>query len=138
MCDTGPLVAAVSRNDRHHELCQTLLERDRDRNALVVPSTVAVEVDYLLRARVGTAAARDFLSDLDEGPYLLQPMDVALLSRARAIDLQYADANLGLVDASVLAIAERLSADRIATLDHRDFCLAGSGSWSLLPDESQL
>jgi hypothetical protein len=36
---------------------------------------------------------------------------------------QYADAGLGFVDASVIAIAERVGATRIFTLDRRDFSL---------------
>ena len=41
----------------------------------------------------------------------------------RAIELieQYADAEIGLVDASVVAIAERLRIARILTLDRRRF-----------------
>ncbi len=35
----------------------------------------------------------------------------------------YADADLGFVDASVVAIAERLGARRLYTLDQRDFRL---------------
>jgi uncharacterized protein len=34
---------------------------------------------------------------------------------------QYADLRLGIVDASVIALAERRQLDTIATLDHRHF-----------------
>ncbi len=98
-----------------------------------MPVTVAVEVDYLIRSRVSLTSARAFLTDLDEGPYLLEPVSPDVLARARAIDARYADANLGLVDSSVIAVAERLGADAIATLDHADLRLAGEGRWSLLP-----
>jgi predicted nucleic acid-binding protein len=36
---------------------------------------------------------------------------------------RYSDARLGFVDASVVAVAERLSERKIATLDHRHFRL---------------
>ncbi len=41
----------------------------------------------------------------------------------RAIDLlrTYAEADLGFVDAAVMAIAERLAITRVYTLDRRDF-----------------
>lgn len=86
--------------------------------------TVAVEVDYLTRRRIGLEPARAFLADLDEGPYVAEPLSAATLARAREIDLRYADANLGLVDASVVATAELIHADAIFTLDHGHFRLA--------------
>jgi uncharacterized protein len=43
------------------------------------------------------------------------------LARALELDRQYADLALGLVDGVVMAMAERLGAEAIATLDLRDF-----------------
>ena len=43
------------------------------------------------------------------------------LQRAVELDEHYADLSLGLVDAVVMAMAERLDAQAIATLDLRDF-----------------
>lgn len=48
----------------------------------------------------------------------------------------YADLGLGLVDASVIAIAERLKVTTIATLNHRDFTVvrpAHCEAFELLP-----
>lgn len=127
-------MAAVSRRDRHHALCVDLIEgHRRDGDALVVPVTVAVEVDYLVRAHAGTDAARAFLADLDEGRYTPDPVGPAALARAREIDAQYADADLGLVDATVVAVAEALKAEAIMTLDHEDFRLV-KGTWRLIPE----
>lgn len=44
-----------------------------------------------------------------------------ILDRAMEIDRQYQDLNLGLVDASVVALAEALGLYRIATRDVRHF-----------------
>ncbi len=101
---------------------------------MIVPITVAVEVDYLVRARIGSDAARAFLADLDEGRYVAEPVDAAAFARARNIDAQYADADLGLVDASVIATAEILDADAVMTLDHDHLRLAGSSTLALLPE----
>lgn len=100
--------------------------------------TVAVEVDYLVRARVGLLPARAFLADLDEGRYVLQPVDADILARARLIDSRHPDADLGLVDSSVVAVAERLGARAVLTLDHAHLRLAGSPGWEYLPPESAL
>ncbi len=43
------------------------------------------------------------------------------LSRMAELVRRYADFPLGAVDASVLAVAERFGADRVATLDPRHF-----------------
>lgn len=68
-----------------------------------------------------------------QGLYLLEPVGPEVLARARTVDARYADANLGLVDSSVIAVAERLNADAIATLNHDDLRLASQGCWPLLP-----
>jgi predicted nucleic acid-binding protein len=130
-------VAAASRRDDHHALCRRLLEGHRE-SALVVPVTVAVEVDYLLRARLGAAAGRAFLHDLDAGRYLPEPVGPEIVSRARAIDLRYADADLGFVDATVVAVAEHVGAGLILTLDHHDLRPASQGRFELAPTEDTL
>lgn len=50
-------------------------------------------------------------------------IDLNLQDWTRCIELidKYADLGLGLVDASVISIAERLGVTTIATLNHRDF-----------------
>lgn len=136
MCDTGPLVASVSRRDRHHELCRDWLA-GHAQDALVVPVTVAVEVDYLLRARVGAAAARAFLRDVDEGRYVLHAIDAATFRRTLELDQLHADTEVGLVDATVAAVAGSLGADAVLTLDHADLRLL-VGDTTIEPGEHEL
>ena len=59
------------------------------------------------RSPLGSSAAKTSPTPTGSGP--------------RASSRAYADLGLGLVDASVVAIAERLGATTIATLNHRDF-----------------
>jgi predicted nucleic acid-binding protein len=136
VCDTGVLVGAASTRDRHHEACVAALDRWRS-TGLVVPVTVAVEVDYLLRGRVGEQAARGFLDDLNLGRFLLEPVGAATFARATAIDRQYADLGLGLVDGTVIAVAEDLGSQAILTLDHGHFRVAAS-ELTLDPGEDDL
>lgn len=100
---------------------------------MVVPVTVTVEVDYLLRARVSAHAARAFMADVDAGRYILAPTDAAVFARACELDGRLADLGLGLVDASVVAVAEKLGASAIATLDAEHFSVAVEGRWPLVP-----
>ena len=62
-----------------------------------------------------------FRTDLDEGRFPIEwgaPHD---LRRALELDRTYRDLRLGLVDGVVMAVAERLEARAIVTLDLRDF-----------------
>jgi len=57
---------------------------------------------------------------------------------ARTVEIlkQYADANIGFVDASLVAVAERLGINTIFTTDRRHFSLikpAHSPAFTLLP-----
>ena len=64
-----------------------------------------------------------FLQAIHQGE--LTRIDLTTEDWARVIDLveQYADLGLGTVDASIVAIAERLEIDVIATLNRRDFAI---------------
>lgn len=82
---------------------------------LVVPGLVLAEVDYHLRRR--RADMRRLLADLDSGAYVYEPITLEDLRRASEIDRRFASIGLGLVDASVAALAERLSVYRVLTTD---------------------
>jgi predicted nucleic acid-binding protein len=51
----------------------------------------------------------------------------------RSLLVTYADLHLGFVDASVVALAERLEITQIATLNHRDFRPHHVDAFELLP-----
>lgn len=90
---------------------------------LLLPTTVLVEVAYLLQARLGHAAMRHFVQQLERGPIQIEPINKIDLARIHVILEQYADAKLDFVDASVVTVAERLNIRRILTVDRRDFSL---------------
>jgi hypothetical protein len=62
-----------------------------------------------------------FMRDVARGAFTYAPPTLAQLSRAVAIDQHYADLGLGLVDGSVVALAEGLGIRRVATRDVRHF-----------------
>jgi len=94
---------------------------DELREDLVVPSCVLVEVDYWARKILGPAAWDIFVDDITSGAYRLESLTVDDLRRASDLERQYQDLDLGLVDASVIALCERLGETKVATLDRRDF-----------------
>jgi uncharacterized protein len=117
--DTGPLLAALDRADPDHQRCSALLiEAAED---LVVPSLVLAELDYWCHERLGADVWLAFLEDVLEGAYRAEPPTLADLRRCHAIQTDYSDLGLGVVDASVVALVERLDERKLATLDRRHF-----------------
>lgn len=121
LIDTGFLYATLDRGDVNHRRAIELLPTLTDE--LLLPNTVLVEVTYLLQARLGHLAMRQFIQQLATGPLQFKPVIKSDLERIHALLDQYADANLDFVDASLVAIAERLNIRRILTVDRRDFSL---------------
>jgi uncharacterized protein len=130
LIDTGPLVSAIDKADPAHEMASTVLQRLR--RTAIVPSPVLIEVDHLARKRVGDRAARKFLKTVARGAHEVAFMTPGLMRRAVEVDGQYADLRLGLVDASVMAIAERHDLP-VFTFDFTDFRAteSASGPWRL-------
>jgi uncharacterized protein len=132
--DTGPLLAALDAADPDHERCVALLGEATEQ--LVVPTLVLSELDYWCHERLGAPAWIFFLEDLLAGAYRLEPLTLADLQRCLEIQTQYADHPVGVVDASVLALLERLGEDKLVTLDHRHFSIlrpAHADALRLLP-----
>jgi len=119
--DTGVIVALLDAGDRAHARCVALAEGSRE--PLVVPAATLVEVDYWVRKRLSTYAWRIFVEDIARGAYLLDATDERDLSRAAELEEQYDDLELGFVDASVIALCERLGEKKVATLDRRHFSI---------------
>lgn len=132
--DAGPLVAAASTRDRNHARCVELLTDAP--GPLIVPALVVTEVAYFLADRIGPAAERAFASSLQAGELVVEPVEPTDWDRVVELLDQYADLDLGIVDASVVAVCERLDQPALATLDHRHFSVVRPrhrAALSLLP-----
>ena len=130
--DTGPLVAAIDRSDRHHVRCAAFLETAP--RPLIVPTTVIVEVCWLVEERPDVEAA--FLTAVATGEFTHAPITADDLARMADLVRTYADLPLGAVDASVIAIAERLNLKDVATLDRKHFTIvrpSHANALNLLP-----
>jgi predicted nucleic acid-binding protein len=112
------LAAADRRSDRHGE-CASLL-RDH-RGELAAPVPVIAETSWLILDRLGTAAQATFIRLITSGQ--LTPVDLTEADWQRCAQLveQYASLRLDLIDASLVAVAERHGLTTLATLNRRDF-----------------
>ncbi|HEX9367143.1 MAG TPA: PIN domain-containing protein [Vicinamibacterales bacterium] len=122
VADTGAVLALFDRRDAHHIAVRALFDADPD--AWLLPWAILPEIDYLVAARLGDRAQRLWLDDVVSGAFAIEwgkDDDVAAAGR---LTKKYESLAMGLVDAVVMAIAERLGAD-IATVDLRHFGAVG-------------
>ena len=119
VADTGAVIALIDADDRHHRTLRALFESDPD--AWILPWAILPEVDYLLSAHVGVKAQEAFFADLARGTFSVEWGTDDDLSNAHRIVTKHKDLKMGLVDAVVIAIAERLRPAAIATVDLRHF-----------------
>jgi len=117
LLDTGVLYALADADDAWHDRCRRLIERRRE--ALLAPASVLPEVAYLLRERLGNTAERAFAASLAAGSLAIEDLKRSDYERALALLDDYPA--IGFVDASVVAVAERLKLGAIATTDRRHF-----------------
>ena len=130
--DTGAMLALLDASDDHHRVLKALYEENPDR--WVLPWAILPEVDYLTARHLGPKARDAFLADLAEGAFPVEWGRDEDLAGARRINVRHRSLQLGLVDAIVMATAERLKAEAIATLDLRHFgAVAIKGAPRLLP-----
>ena len=116
--DTSGVVALLNTADAAHDACIAAASNDQE---LIVPPLTLGEIDYWCRKHGAAAAFTQFVGDIRRGAYELAGF--ALSDLERAIDLAdtYSDLDLGIVDASVVAVAERFKVTQVLTLDRRGF-----------------
>lgn len=119
LVDTGILYALADKKDEWH--VPAVLFASEFRGRLVVPSSVVPEACYLMSEYLGPDAEAAFIKALINHEMTLEHFSAHDLVRAADLMKKYKDNNIGFVDASVVAIAERLKLCRILTTDRRHF-----------------
>jgi predicted nucleic acid-binding protein len=117
--DTSALLAALDTADPDHRQCAELIAGVSEN--LIVPALVLSELDYWCHERLSADVWLAFLEDVLGGAYSVENPTQDDLVRCHALQRTYADLKVGVVDASVLAVVERLEEPKLATLDHRHF-----------------
>lgn len=116
LCDTGALLDYLVAAAPDHRAFRDAIDGSGTR---FVPGLVLAELDYFLRKQ--RPAMRAFMQDLKRGAFTYAGPTPSILNRAMEIDHQFSDLGLGLVDASIAALAEGLGVYRLATRDVRHF-----------------
>jgi len=119
LVDTNIWLAAADRRSDRHQACTAVLRDHQDDLAAPVP--VIAETSWLILDRLGPAAHHDFLQLVVTGRLKAVDLDTADWQRCAELTDRYADLRLDLMDASIVAVAERAATTTIATLNHRDF-----------------
>ncbi len=119
IADTSGLLAFFNTAEPAHErVARAVAEAD---DLLVVSPFVLAELDYLVGTRLGVDAELTLLSELFSGAYDLAGLDTVDHQRCVEIIAKYRDQEVGLTDASLVALAHRHETNRILTLDRRHF-----------------
>ena len=134
--DTSVLYALTDAAEPAHRSCVNALMAETE--SIIVPQVVLPEIAYLLASRLGGEIEARFFEGLLASRWRLEPLTDPDLPRALALLSQYADAQIGFVDACLVAVAERLGITRIYTLDKRHFTLirpTHSPTFEVVPGE---
>lgn len=116
LCDTGPLVALIDRDDRNHARCVAALSVLPDEPLLTTWPCLSESL-YLLGREGGLRAQDELWGFLaDDLVRLHCPVD-GEWERMRVLMRQYHDVPMDFADASLVTLAEQLDRRRIFTLD---------------------
>jgi uncharacterized protein len=117
ICDTGPLVAYLNRNDPYHSWAVAVMKQVR--SPMLTTEPVLTEVAYFLRTdRIDV----DPLFQLLERNAVRLDLPVAThWPRLRTLMARYDQ--MDLADASIVVLSERHPRSQVVTVDRRDFSI---------------
>jgi predicted nucleic acid-binding protein len=130
--DTSIVVALAIADEPDHESVRDWIAAENDE--LVTTPLVLAEVDHVIERRAGPVVAEQVLADFRQGAYRVHWWSNAV---DESLDVLGAERRLGIgvVDASLVALAGHLETNRLATLDERHFRRLGLDGkpFTLLP-----
>ena len=135
LVDTSLVFALVSAEDEHHAEAVTWYSNTE--GALVTTPLAVAELDHLLRRWGSEQGLRSVYAQLESGALSVVWWGDALGTILRSVRRRL---DIGLVDASLIALAAHLGTARIATFDEHHFRtpkpLTGEDSFTLLPADA--
>ena len=134
LIDTGFIFATLDEKDSYHDSCVNAYKNEY---FPLLPEIILPELAYLILRELNIKTLVDFLRSVANGDFELVRTTKSDLERAAEILEKYNDNNIDLVDACILAIAERLEIEKILTVDRRHFSVFKPNhceSFTLLPE----
>jgi predicted nucleic acid-binding protein len=113
LIDAGPIVAYYDARDDWHTTTEKFFENFRGQ--YVTTCAVVTEALYLLN--IDHRVANEFLRDLSNGLYSVEPLLTTDYARIAVLNQQYANVPTDFADLSLVAVAERLQLIDIVSLD---------------------
>jgi predicted nucleic acid-binding protein len=136
--DTSVLYALLDASDALHRRAADWYAGVEDE--LVTTPLVLAEVDHLAATRGGDRAVRALRRDVRAGAYAIEWWPAAATVIADTAD-RYLDLGVGMTDASLVVLADRVETIDIATFDERHFRamrpLRGQPAFRLLPFDAR-
>ncbi len=117
LADTSGLLSLYNRREPTHASVSDVVAQEQ--GPFVVSPYVIAELDYLVSTRLGADAEQRVLAELASPAYVLASVDRDDLRACTELISRYG--GLGVTDASMLVLADRLGIDRVLTLDRRHF-----------------
>lgn len=119
--DTSAVIALYNLGDRWHEATVRALRGER--SAVYVPQSVITESGLRASASWTSDRVATLVHGIAASVWRTECLTDEDLERTSEILATYRDSRIDLVDATVVAVAERVGATRIYTLDRRDFSI---------------
>ncbi|HEX3692066.1 MAG TPA: PIN domain-containing protein [Solirubrobacteraceae bacterium] len=116
--DTSVVLALMDEDEKHHKLVGEWMESVSE--TLCTTPLALAELDHLVTQKGGPLAAEALRASFKSGAYAVEWWRSALQETIE-IARGYESIDLGLTDASLVALAAHLGTTRIATLDERHF-----------------
>lgn len=131
--DTSFLMDVYDDRAPHHAAAAAW--QDVNDEELVTTPLAVAEMDHLVARRGGTVARRTLWRNLDSGALLVRWWADGM---AETVAVARRGPGMGLVDASLVALADRLRTDRLATFDERFRTLRtrGGKAFTILPADA--
>ena len=131
--DTSAVLALYDAGEPDHDAVAALVAT-LDEDLVATPLAVA-EMDVLMLDRGGETAREALWRDLGSGAFMVRWWADAM---GETLGIARAHPSLGLVDASLVALAARVRTQRIATLDEtfRTITMPDGQPFVMLPDDA--
>ena len=115
ICDTGPLVAYLNRNDPYHSWAVALMKQVR--SPMLTTEPVLTKAAYFLRS--DQVDVEPLFQMLERNAVRVDLQLAAHWPRLRTLMARYKQ--MDLADASIVALSERQTRCQVLTVDHKDF-----------------